>query len=110
MEAHLALEPLRLNSGTTPTAQRRSLLVLLPLTSLEPEHSSTPRRQSGYEMPVSHTATASTAGGYIGCWALTNLAIISLPGQEAVATASVPDTDLARAGAAIEQRAGPIAE
>ena len=35
---------------------------------------------------------------------------LSLPGQEAVASASVPDTDLARAGAAVEQRAGPIAE
>lgn len=105
MAAHLALEPLCLSSGTTPTAQRRSLLVLLPLTSLEPEHSSTPRRQGGYEMPISHTVTASTAGG-----PLTNLAIISLPGQEAVASASIPDTDLARAGAAVEQRAGPIAQ
>lgn len=48
--------------------------------------------------------------GHRGCWTLTNLAIISLPGQEAVASASIPDTDLARAGAAVEQRAGPIAE
>lgn len=41
---HLAPEPLRLSSGTAPTAHRRSRLVLLPLTSRKPEHSSTPRR------------------------------------------------------------------
>lgn len=43
--AHLAPEPLRLSSGTAPTAHRRSRLVLLPLTSREPAHSSTPRRK-----------------------------------------------------------------
>lgn len=110
MAAHLALEPLRLSSGTTPTAQRRSLLVLLPLTNLEPEHSSTPRRQGGHEIPTPQVVTASTFGDHRGCWAPTNLAFISLPGQEAAASASVPDTDLARAGATVEQGAGPVAE
>lgn len=38
----LALEPLRLSSGTAPTAHRRSRLVLLPLTSRSPPDSSTP--------------------------------------------------------------------
>lgn len=44
-EAHLAAEPLRLSSGTAPTSHRRRRRVLLPLTSRDPEHSSTPRRQ-----------------------------------------------------------------
>lgn len=43
--AHLAREPLHLSSGTAPTAHRRNRQVLLPLTSLAPEHSSTPGRQ-----------------------------------------------------------------
>lgn len=117
MAAHLALEPLRLSSGTTPTAQRRSLFVLLPLISLEPEHSSTPRRQTGWvenrvdmKCPFPTLRQPAQVEGKRGCWALTNLPIISLPGQEAVASASVPDTDLARARATVEQRAGPIAE
>lgn len=42
--AHLAREPLHLSSGTAPTAHRRSRLVLLPLSSRAPEHSSTPGR------------------------------------------------------------------
>lgn len=60
-------------------------------------------------MSIPQVVTASTEG-YRGCWAPTNLAFISLPGQEAAASASVPDTDLARAGATVEQGAGPIAE
>lgn len=48
VDAHLAPEPLRLSSGTAPTAHRRSRLVLLPLTRRAPEHSSTP---GGQEMP-----------------------------------------------------------
>lgn len=44
------------------------------------------------------------------CQVPTNLAVICLPGQEAAASTSVPDTDLARAGAAVEQGVGPIAE
>lgn len=61
-------------------------------------------------MRTADIATASTIGGLQGSWAFTNLAVISLPGQEAVASASVPDADLARTGATVEQRAGPITE
>lgn len=47
--AHLALEPLRLSSGTAPTAHRRSRLVLLPLTSRSPPDSSTPGGSKRWE-------------------------------------------------------------
>lgn len=41
-ELELAPEPLRLSSGTAPTAQKHRRLVLLPLTKAEHERSSTP--------------------------------------------------------------------